>query len=98
MIKCRAIELRLMELWRKAVHGSLGKGNLAMKNAFIHSLDTPFNILNCKCSIVLCSKEDCSTTGKRGNPSRIDCCCPCEMRIPFLELDFITSQRTIAGG
>ena len=98
IIHCRTIELKLKGLWERAVQVSLGKGNLAKKNAFLHSLDTLFDILSCKCSMVLCSKTDCSPSDRRKNHSHIDCCCPREKKIPVLELDFIRSQRTKAEG
>ncbi|KAG7164036.1 hypothetical protein Hamer_G032112, partial [Homarus americanus] len=58
--QCRTIELKLTKLWHKAVETSLGKGNLARKNEFLHTLDTLFDILTCKCSIQLCSESNCS--------------------------------------
>ncbi|KAG7165883.1 hypothetical protein Hamer_G011781, partial [Homarus americanus] len=45
--QCRTIELKLTKLWHKAVETSLGKGNLARKNEFLHTLDTLFDILTC---------------------------------------------------
>ncbi|KAG7177385.1 hypothetical protein Hamer_G016669, partial [Homarus americanus] len=77
---------------------SLGKGNLARKNEFLHTLDTLFDILTCKCSIQLCSESNCSHSGKRENNSHIDCGCPREKKIPVLELEFIKAQRTKAEG
>ncbi|KAG7164361.1 hypothetical protein Hamer_G003538, partial [Homarus americanus] len=87
--QCRTIELKLTKLWHKAVETSLGKGNLARKNEFLHTLDTLFDILTCKCSIQLCSESNCSHSGKRENNSHIDCGCPREKKIPVLELEFI---------
>lgn len=98
IIHDRTIELKLLTTWNKAVQVSLGKGTLAKKTKFLHSLDTLFDILCCKCSIVLCSKAECCPSGKRGNHSHIDCCCPREKKIPVLELDFIRSQRSKAAG
>ncbi|KAG7178276.1 hypothetical protein Hamer_G023626 [Homarus americanus] len=95
---CRTIELKLTKLWHKAVETSLGKGNLARKNEFLHTLDTLFDILTCKCSIQLCSESNCSHSGKRENNSHIDCGCPREKKIPVLELEFIKAQRTKAEG
>ncbi|KAG7163799.1 hypothetical protein Hamer_G031624, partial [Homarus americanus] len=80
--QCRTIELKLTKLWHKAVETSLGKGNLARKNEFLHTLDTLFDILTCKCSIQLCSESNCSHSGKRENNSHIDCGCPREKKIP----------------
>ncbi|KAG7176475.1 hypothetical protein Hamer_G029564, partial [Homarus americanus] len=94
--QCRTIELKLTKLWHKAVETSLGKGNLARKNEFLHTLDTLFDILTCKCSIPLCSESNCSHSGKRENNSHIDCGCPREKKIPVLELEFIKAQRTKA--
>ncbi|KAG7158477.1 hypothetical protein Hamer_G027622, partial [Homarus americanus] len=91
--QCRTIELKLTKLWHKAVETSLGKGNLARKNEFLHTLDTLFDILTCKCSIQLCSESNCSHSGKRENNSHIDCGCPREKKIPVLELEFIKAQR-----
>ncbi|KAG7160660.1 hypothetical protein Hamer_G031878 [Homarus americanus] len=82
--QCRTIELKLTKLWHKAVETSLGKGNLARKNEFLHTLDTLFDILTCKCSIQLCSESNCG--------------CPREKKIPVLELEFIKAQRTKAEG
>ncbi|KAG7174294.1 hypothetical protein Hamer_G003227 [Homarus americanus] len=82
----------------KAVETSLGKGNLARKNEYLHTLDTLFDILTCKCSIQLCSESNCSHSGKRENNSHIDCGCPREKKIPVLELEFIKAQRTKAEG
>ncbi|KAG7168672.1 hypothetical protein Hamer_G026502, partial [Homarus americanus] len=96
--QCRTIELKLTKLWHKAVETSLGKGNLARKNEFLHTLDTLFDILTCKCSIQLCSESNCSHSGKRENNSHIDCGCPREKKIPVLELEFIKAQRTKAEG
>ncbi|KAG7168378.1 hypothetical protein Hamer_G002406 [Homarus americanus] len=96
--QCRTIELKLTKLWHKAVETSLGKGNLARKNEFLHTLDTLFDILTCKCSIQLCSESNCSHSGKRENNSHIDCGCPREKKIPVLELEFIKTQRTKAEG
>ncbi|KAG7166056.1 hypothetical protein Hamer_G031261, partial [Homarus americanus] len=96
--QCRTIELKLTKLWHKAVETSLGKGNLARKNEFLHTLDTLFDILTCKCSIQLCSESNCSHSGKRENNSHIDCSCPREKKIPVLELEFIKAQRTKAEG
>ncbi|KAG7163291.1 hypothetical protein Hamer_G004410 [Homarus americanus] len=103
--QCRTIELKLTKLWHKAVETSLGKGNLARKNEFLHTLDTLFDILTCKCSIQLCSESKCSiqlcsesNSGKRENNSHIDCGCPREKKIPVLELEFIKAQRTKAEG
>ncbi|KAG7160049.1 hypothetical protein Hamer_G028547, partial [Homarus americanus] len=96
--QCRTIELKLMKLWHKAVETSLGKGNLARKNEFLHTLDTLLDILTCKCSIQLCSESNCSHSGKRENNSHIDCGCPREKKIPVLELEFIKAQRTKAEG
>ncbi|KAG7157448.1 hypothetical protein Hamer_G005885, partial [Homarus americanus] len=96
--QCRTIELKLSKLWHKAVETSLGKGNLARKNEFLHTLDTLFDILTCKCSIQLCSESNCSHSGKRENNSHIDCGCPREKKIPVLELEFIKAQRTKAEG
>ncbi|KAG7163759.1 hypothetical protein Hamer_G003004 [Homarus americanus] len=95
--QCRTIELKLTKLWHKAVETSLGKGNLARKNEFLHTLDTLFDILTCKCSIQLC-ESNCSHSGKRENNSHIDCGCPREKKIPVLELEFIKAQRTKAEG
>ncbi|KAG7163880.1 hypothetical protein Hamer_G027997, partial [Homarus americanus] len=92
--QCRTIELKLTKLWHKAVETSLGKGNLARKNEFLHTLDTLFDILTCKCSIQLCSESNSSHSGKRENNSHIDCGCPREKKIPVLELEFIKAQRT----
>ncbi|KAG7174010.1 hypothetical protein Hamer_G026628, partial [Homarus americanus] len=61
--QCRTIELKLTKLWHKAVETSLGKGNLARKNEFLHTLATLFDILTCKCSIQLCSESNCSHSG-----------------------------------
>ncbi|KAG7168082.1 hypothetical protein Hamer_G028443 [Homarus americanus] len=97
-MQCRTIELKLTKLWHKAVETSLGKGNLARKNEFLHTLDTRFDILTCKCSIQLCSESNCSHSGKRENNSHIDCGCPREKKIPVLELEFIKAQRTKAEG
>ncbi|KAG7177463.1 hypothetical protein Hamer_G029197, partial [Homarus americanus] len=88
--QCRTIELKLTKLWHKTVETSLGKGNLARKNEFLHTLDTLFDILTCKCSIQLCSESNCSHSGKRENNSHIDCGCPREKKIP--------AQRTKAEG
>ncbi|KAG7172168.1 hypothetical protein Hamer_G031223, partial [Homarus americanus] len=88
--QCRTIELKLTKLWHKAVETSLGKGNLARKNEFLHTLVTLFDILTCKCSIQLCSESNCSHSGKRENNSHIDCGCPREKKIP--------AQRTKAEG
>ncbi|KAG7162901.1 hypothetical protein Hamer_G027851, partial [Homarus americanus] len=96
--QCRTIELKLTKLWHKAVETSLGKGNLARKNEFLHTLDTLFDILTCKCSIQLCSESNCSHSGKRENNSHIDCGCPREKKILVLELEFIKAQRTKAEG
>ncbi|KAG7165022.1 hypothetical protein Hamer_G004771, partial [Homarus americanus] len=96
--QCRTIELKLTKLWHKPVETSLGKGNLARKNEFLHTLDTLFDILTCKCSIQLCSESNCSHSGKRENNSHIDCGCPREKKIPVLELEFIKAQRTKAEG
>ncbi|KAG7158061.1 hypothetical protein Hamer_G027646, partial [Homarus americanus] len=96
--QCRTIEPKLTKLWHKAVETSLGKGNLARKNEFLHTLDTLFDILTCKCSIQLCSESNCSHSGKRENNSHIDCGCPREKKIPVLELEFIKAQRTKAEG
>ncbi|KAG7155497.1 hypothetical protein Hamer_G031753, partial [Homarus americanus] len=96
--QCRTIELKLTKLWHKAVETSLGKGNLARKNEFLHTLDTLFDILTCKCSIQLCSESNYSHSGKRENNSHIDCGCPLEKKIPVLELEFIKAQRTKAEG
>ncbi|KAG7169208.1 hypothetical protein Hamer_G030767, partial [Homarus americanus] len=96
--QCRTIELKLTKLWHKAVETSLGKGNLARKNEFLHTLDTLFDILTCKCSIQLCSESNCSHSGKRENNSHIDCGCPREKKIPVLELEFIKAQKTKAEG
>ncbi|KAG7165182.1 hypothetical protein Hamer_G029962, partial [Homarus americanus] len=96
--QCRTIELKLTKLWHKAVETSLGKGNLARKNEFLHTLDTLFDILTCKCSIQLCSESNSSHSGKRENNSHIDCGCPREKKIPVLELEFIKAQRTKAEG
>ncbi|KAG7174910.1 hypothetical protein Hamer_G031036, partial [Homarus americanus] len=96
--QCRTIELKLTKLWHKAVETSLGKGNLARKNEFLHTLDTLFDILTCKCSIQLYSESNCSHSGKRENNSHIDCGCPREKKIPVLELEFIKAQRTKAEG
>ncbi|KAG7158483.1 hypothetical protein Hamer_G031143, partial [Homarus americanus] len=96
--QCRTIELKLTKLWHKAVETSLGKGNLARKNEFLHTLDTLFDILTCKCSIQLCSESNCSHSGKRENNSHIDCGCPREKKIPVLELEFIKAQRTKEEG
>lgn len=96
--KHRTIELKLKGLWDRAVQVSLGKGNFVKKNEFFNSLDALFDILNCKCSIFLCSKTDCSPSERTKNHSHIDCCCPREKKIPVLELDFIRSQRTKAEG
>ncbi|KAG7159040.1 hypothetical protein Hamer_G030663, partial [Homarus americanus] len=96
--QCRTIELKLTKLWHKAVETSLGKGNVARKNEFLHTLDTPFDILTYKCSIQLCSESNCSHSGKRENNSHIDCGCPREKKIPVLELEFIKAQRTKAEG
>ncbi|KAG7159696.1 hypothetical protein Hamer_G032198, partial [Homarus americanus] len=96
--QCRTIELKLTKLWHKAVETSLGKGNLARKNEFLHTLDTLFDILTYKCSIQLCSESNCSHSGKRENNSHIDCGCPREKKIPVLELEFIKAQRTKAEG
>ncbi|KAG7168614.1 hypothetical protein Hamer_G029898, partial [Homarus americanus] len=90
--------VELTKLWHKAVETSLGKGNLARKNEFLHTLDTLFDILTCKCSIQLCSESNCSHSGKRENNSHIDCGCPREKKIPVLELEFIKAQRTKAEG
>ncbi|KAG7172167.1 hypothetical protein Hamer_G029256, partial [Homarus americanus] len=96
--QCRTIELKLTKLWHKAVETSLGKGNLARKNEFLHTLDALFDILTCKCSIQLCSESNYSHSGKRENNSHIDCGCPREKKIPVLELEFIKAQRTKAEG
>ena len=53
----RTTEPKLMRLWHKAVETSLGKGNLAKKNAFLHSHDTLFHISSCKCSINCVQKQ-----------------------------------------
>ncbi|KAG7155562.1 hypothetical protein Hamer_G030734, partial [Homarus americanus] len=68
------------------------------ENEFLHTLDTLFDILTCKCSIQLCSESNCSHSGKRENNSHIDCGCPREKKIPVLELEFIKAQRTKAEG
>ncbi|KAG7173627.1 hypothetical protein Hamer_G026694, partial [Homarus americanus] len=83
--QCRTIELKLTKLWHR-------------KNEFLHTLDTLFDILTCKCSIQLCSESNCSHSGKRENNSHIDCGCPREKKIPVLELEFIKAQRTKAEG
>ena len=52
---------RIQDVWEKANDISLGRGKLALKEAFISKLDKLFDITNCKCDIAhtkcTCPKE-----------------------------------------
>ena len=88
---------KIQESWEQAKNISLGRGKLQVKEAFTAKLDKLFDILNCKCKIVLCSEFGCLADAACKKESHINCTCPKEMKIPVKELAFIRGQRDKTG-
>ncbi|ESN91906.1 hypothetical protein HELRODRAFT_181960 [Helobdella robusta] len=84
------------DLLRYATDVSLGRGTLDKKEKFTEGLDQLFDILHCKCPIVLCSEYGCN------NPEcfqkvHINCNCARDQKIPVIELMFIKAQKAKQG-
>lgn len=50
---------RLLPSWEKASDISFRRGKLALKDSFAKQLDQLFDIIACKCPVVLCVKFGC---------------------------------------
>jgi len=90
------IQERLTDLWDKASDVSLGRGALAKKEKFTEDLDKLFDILHCKCKIVLCSEYDCNDPNC-SQKAHVNCNCKRDQKIPGIELMFIKAQRDKQG-
>jgi len=90
------IQERLTDLWNKASDISLGRGALTRKEKFTEDLDKCFDILNCKCKIVLCSEYGCNDPNC-SQRAHVNCNCKREQKIPRIELMFIKAQRDKQG-
>ena len=88
---------KIQQNWELAKNISLGRGKLDVKEAFASKLEKLFDILNCKCDIVLCSEFGCSKVASCKKEAHINCSCPKEMKIPVKELIFIKGQRDKTG-
>ena len=86
---------KIQQSWETAKDISLGRGNIEVKENFIVKLDKLFDILNCKCEIVMCANYGCpSDCTKEAHTS---CMCPKEKKIPVKDLAFIKGQRDNTG-
>ena len=74
---------------------SLGRGKLDIKENFMKKLDRLFDILNCKCDIILCNDFGCPEDCKL--QVHISCNCSRDKKIPIQELIFIKGQREKIG-
>jgi len=90
------IQERLTDLWNKATDVSLGRGTLAKKEKFTEDLGKFFDILKCKCKIVLCSEYGCNYPDC-SQKAHINCNCRRDQKIPVIELMFIKAQRAKKG-
>ena len=91
----KKISERLLASWEKARDISLGRGKLAVKDSFAKQLDQLFDIITCKCPIVLCPEFGCDRDCK--SEAHISCICKRELKIPVIELAFVKAQREKIG-
>ena len=91
----KTITKKLKCLWEQAVRISEGKGKIEDKARFTAKLDKLVDVLNCKCTMFICSELGCKEECNK--EVHIKCSCPAEKKIPVTELIFVRAQRDKIG-
>ena len=92
----KSVARKIVDKWEKVRKAANNLGKQSDREKVIAELDKVFDILNCKCRILLCSDFDPVCNGCI-QEVHITCKCPFEQKIPKLDLLWVFSQRTKEG-
>ena len=90
------IEMKIKQKWELVRSAANNLGKKSDREKIKAELDKVFDILNCKCPILLCGDLDPICVGCI-NAVHINCICPVAHKLPKLDLLWVYSQRTKVG-
>ena len=97
LVKDKSALNDLGRCWETAKCCATNKGaSKSTSEAFFNKLDKLFDIAKCKCPIYECADESSLCKGCEFK-AHVFCSCPRDEKIPYMELEFILSQRRKVG-